>query len=147
VTHGAAQVELAAWLGKQDDARDALDLLAGQPGRVSAVVRREIEAALAALDGRRAESLAEFVEAIRRWHELGAEFEAAVCALNLVVMLGTTTPEARTAAEEAAALFSQLGAQPLLERLSEASGGAGSPSPAAARSTAEARSPASSPHT
>jgi ATP/maltotriose-dependent transcriptional regulator MalT len=110
----------AAWLGQQDDAREALALLTEQPGRVSAVVRREIESALAALDGRRAESLAGFVEAIRRWHELGAEFEAAVCALDMVIMLGTTTPEARAAADEAAALFRRLGAEPLLERLNEA---------------------------
>jgi class 3 adenylate cyclase/tetratricopeptide (TPR) repeat protein len=133
----------AAWLGKQDDARDALDMLAGQPGRVSAVVRREIEAALAALDGRRAESLAGFIDAIRRWHELGAEFEAAVCALNLVVMLGTTAPEARTAADEAAALFSRLEAQPLLERLNEASSRTRPSAPATARVGEEERLPAS----
>ena len=137
----------AAWLGKEDDAREALDLVAGQPGRVSAVVRREIEAALAALDGRRAESRAGFVDAVRRWRELGAEFEAAVCALDLVIMLGTTTPEARTAADEAAALFRRLGAQPMLERLSEASSGTRQTSPATAQPTTEARSPASSPHT
>jgi len=136
----------AAWLGKQDDARDALDLLARQPGRVSGVVRREIEAALAALDGRRAESLAGFVDAGRRWHELGAEFEAAICALDLVIMLGATTPEARAAAEEAAALFRRLGAEPMLERLNEAASGTRQTSPAA-RSPSESRSPASSPHT
>jgi class 3 adenylate cyclase/tetratricopeptide (TPR) repeat protein len=113
----------AAWLGHEDDAREALALLAEQPGRVSAVVRREIEAALAALAGRRAESLAGFVDAIRRWHELGAEFEAAICALDLVIMLGTTMPEARTAADEAAGLFRRLGAEPMLERLNEAASG------------------------
>jgi hypothetical protein len=136
----------AAWLGNEDDAREALDLVAAQPGRVSAVVRREIEAALAALDGRRAESLAGFVEAIRRWHELGAEFEAAVCALDLVIMLGTTTPEARALAEEAAAVFRRLGAQPLLDRLDEAIDGYRQASPAALPAP-ESRSPASSPRT
>jgi len=135
----------AGWLGQASDAREALDLLRAQPGRVSAVVRREIEAALAALDGRRAESLAGFVEAIRRWRELGADFEAALCGLDLTIMLGITTPEARTAAEEAAVIFRGLGAQPLLERLDEASGGTRG-TPAAARSTVEKRSPASAPH-
>ncbi|MEP7041182.1 MAG: adenylate/guanylate cyclase domain-containing protein [Chloroflexota bacterium] len=133
----------ACWLGKDDEAREALDLLAGQPGRVSAVVRREIEGALAALDGRRADSLAAFLDAIRRWHELGAEFEAALCALDLAIMLGTTAPETRTAVEEAAALFSRLGAEPLIERLNEASSPTRPSTPATARVGEEARLPAS----
>jgi class 3 adenylate cyclase/tetratricopeptide (TPR) repeat protein len=137
----------AGWLGQQGDARDALDMLDAQPGRVSAVVRREIEAALAALDGRRAESLAGFVDAIRRWHELGAEFEAAVCALDLVIMLGTATPEARAATDEAAALFRRLGAEPMLERLNEASSPTRPSPPATAQVGAEARLPASAPQT
>jgi tetratricopeptide (TPR) repeat protein len=132
----------AAWLGQGDDAREALDLLAGQPGRVSAVVRREIEAALAALDGRREESLAGFVDAIRRWHELGVEFEAAVGALDLVIMLGAATPEARAAADEAAALFRRLDAQPLLDRLDEATRQTRPSTPPAARVGEEARLPA-----
>jgi class 3 adenylate cyclase/tetratricopeptide (TPR) repeat protein len=135
----------AAWLGQQDDAREALALLTEQPGRVSAVVRREIESALAALDGRRAESLAGFVDAIRRWRELGAEFEAAVCALDLVIMLGATTPEGRVAADEAAALFRSLGAEPMLERLNEAASATRPATASTAQVEAEAPSTAGTP--
>jgi class 3 adenylate cyclase/tetratricopeptide (TPR) repeat protein len=135
----------AAWLGQEADAREALALLAEQRGRVGGVVRREIEAALAALDGRRAESLAGFVDAIRRWRELGEEFEAAICALDLVIMLGTATPEARVAADEAAALFRRLGAEPMLERLNEAVSRTRPVSPVPGLAKAEARSSASSP--
>jgi hypothetical protein len=133
----------AAWLGNEEDAREALALLAEQPGRVGAVVRREIEAALDALAGRRAEALAGFLDAVRRWRELGAEFEAAICALDLVMMLGTTAPEARAAADEAAALFARLGAQPLLDRLNDASSRTRPSVPATARVGEEARLPAS----
>ena len=55
----------------------ALKVLDGEPGRVPAVVRREGQAALAALDGRRSEAMAGFHDAIRRWRELGLEVEAA----------------------------------------------------------------------
>jgi len=36
------------------------------------------------------------------------------------MMLGAATPEARTAADEAAATFQRLGAEPMLERLNVA---------------------------
>jgi hypothetical protein len=109
------------------------------------VVRREIESALAALDGRRAESLAGFVDAIRRWRELGAEFEAAVCALDLVIMLGASTPEGRVAADEAAALFGSLGAEPMLERLNEAASATRPATASTAEVEAEAPSTAGTP--
>ena len=122
----------AAWLGDVDAVREALGLLVVQPGRVPAAARREIEAALAALEGRRSEALAGFIDALRRWRELGLEFEAALCGLNLVTMLGPSSPEARAAADDAAALFSRLGAQPLQVRLAEVMSSSASPAAAGA---------------
>ncbi len=82
----------AAWLRESSGVREALTYIEEQTGRVPAAIRREAEAALAALDGRGGEALAAFVDAIRRWRELGLHFEAAVCALNLVTMLGPIHP-------------------------------------------------------
>ena len=101
-----------------------------------AAIRREGQAALAALQGRRGESLAEFLDAVRSWRELGLEFEAAVCGLNLVTMLGPSDAEARAAAADAGATFERLGAQPLMTLLEKAMRSAqavADPRPASAR--------------
>jgi len=95
-------------------------VLAQQPGRLPAATRREAEAALAALEGRRAEALAGFAEALHRWRELGLDFEAGLCALNWITMLGPSEPDARAAGEDAGALFERLGAQPLQALLADA---------------------------
>jgi class 3 adenylate cyclase/tetratricopeptide (TPR) repeat protein len=110
----------AAWLGDAEAIRDALRVLEGRPGRVAAVIRREADAALAALEGRRAEAHAAFVDAVRRWRELGFQFEAALCALTFVKVLGAPEPETRAASEDARELFERLGAQPFLKLLAEA---------------------------
>jgi hypothetical protein len=110
----------AAWIGEREALTDALAVLDAVPGRVSAATRREAGAALAALDHRRPEALAGFADAIRRWRELGLEFEAAVCGLNLVTMLGPSEPAARAAAEEVGVVFERLGALPFQKLLADA---------------------------
>ena len=129
-------IRAASWLGDTASVAESLGVLEGNPGRVTAAIRREGQAALAALQGRRGEALADFLDAIRRWRELGLEFEAAVCGLSLVTMLGPSDPEARTAAADAGAVFERLGAQPLLTLLEKAMRAAppvADPLPASAR--------------
>jgi class 3 adenylate cyclase/tetratricopeptide (TPR) repeat protein len=109
-----------AWLADREVVAHAAEVIASLIGRVPAAMRRESDAALAALDGRRQDALAGYLDAMRRWRELGYEFEAAMCELNLVTMLGADSAEARAAADEAKAIFERLGAAPLLERLAEA---------------------------
>jgi hypothetical protein len=113
-------IRAAAWLGDSDAVSDALRTVEGEPGRVPAAVRREGKAALAAVDGRRSEALTGFLDAIRRWRDVGLDVEAASCALNLVTLLGPSEPLARAAADDAAALFERLGAEPFQERLADA---------------------------
>jgi tetratricopeptide (TPR) repeat protein len=110
----------AAWLGDADAVGEAVRLMEEQPGRVPAAGAREARAALAALEGRRGEALAGYVDALRRWRDLGVEVEWGLCALNLVTMLGSSDPEARSAAGDAAALFERLGSKALQERLAGA---------------------------
>jgi hypothetical protein len=81
---------------------------------------REAEAAAAALEGRRAEAATGFADAIRRWREIGVAVGAAWCALDWVMMLGTSDASARAAADEARAVFERVGARPLLDLLAEA---------------------------
>jgi class 3 adenylate cyclase/tetratricopeptide (TPR) repeat protein len=110
----------AAWGGDRTALTDALTAIEEAPGRVTAAVRIEGNAALAAMDGRRSEAMAGFLEAVRRWQDLGYEFEAAVCSLGLVVMLGASEPEARAAANDARAVFERLGAKPFAKLLADA---------------------------
>ena len=117
-------IRAAARLADIQAVRDALLVIDGQPGRVPAAIRCEGDAALAALEGRRGESLAGFLDALRRWRELGLDFEAAVCALGLVTLLGPSEPEVRAAGELAGALFERLGAKPFQDALADAMGAA-----------------------
>ena len=64
--------------------------------------------------------LAGFMDALRRYHELGVEVDAAVCAINMLTTLGATQPEVRAAAEAAAAFCERIGAKALQQRLSDA---------------------------
>jgi class 3 adenylate cyclase/tetratricopeptide (TPR) repeat protein len=117
----------AAWMGDSQGVTDVLALQERLPGRVSAAIRREAAASLAALDARNAEAVAGFADALRRWKELGLEFEAALCALTFVTMLGPSGPEARAAGEDARTVFERLGAQPLLVLLAKAMNASVSP--------------------
>jgi hypothetical protein len=112
----------AAWLGDADGVAEVRELLRQSPGRVPDVAGRELESAMAALAGRADDSLAGFVEAFGRWRELGVQFEAAMCGLDLVMLLGSSSPEAEEIADQAAATFTRVGAKPLVELLAEAVG-------------------------
>jgi class 3 adenylate cyclase/tetratricopeptide (TPR) repeat protein len=113
-------VRAAAWIGDRQPLAEALDLLGKLPGRVSGAIRREGEAALAALDERRPEALAGFADATHRWRELGLDFEAAVCGLSLIIMLGPSEPAARAAAEDVGQVFERLGTVPFQKLLTDA---------------------------
>lgn len=102
-----------------DRARRALaDLDAvGVHGRWAAASRTSIEAGVLALDGRLAEALAGYAEALRVWRALDLPFEVALTDLELVELVGLDNREARAAADEARAIATQLGAIGLVRRL------------------------------
>jgi class 3 adenylate cyclase/tetratricopeptide (TPR) repeat protein len=120
-------IRAAASLGDSEGVMDALRALEDVPGRVAATIRREGEATLAGLTGRREDALADFFDAVRRWQELGFAFEAALAQLSLVTVLGTEDREARAAGEEARATFERLDSRPLLDRLAEATAAGAGP--------------------
>ncbi|HEY6608781.1 MAG TPA: adenylate/guanylate cyclase domain-containing protein [Candidatus Limnocylindria bacterium] len=133
-------IRAAAALSDADAVAAALGMMEEYPGRVPAAVLCEGNATLAGLAGRRQEALAGFIDAVRRWHELGLHFEAALAQLNLVTVLGAADAQARTAGEEARVMFERVGAAPLLDRLAEAmtrGGAAGAASAAGSPLVAE----------
>jgi class 3 adenylate cyclase/tetratricopeptide (TPR) repeat protein len=113
----------AALLGDATAARDAHDALQRQPGRVPQAAAIEARAVVALLEGRRDDGRAGFIDAIRRWRDLGLELEAALCGLTFVTMVGSGDADARDAADQARIFFERVGAIPhlaLLDRALEA---------------------------
>ncbi len=113
----------AAWLGDRDTLAQVHGVLAVRTGRMAAAARHEIEAAREALDGRRREAVIGFVDALRKWRDLGVALDHAICALGMVRLLGSfpgAAEEVAAAAAEAREFFTAVGAQPWLERLDEA---------------------------
>jgi len=110
----------AARLGDLEGIKEAVHAVAGQPGRVPVTIRREATAAISILEGRRNDGVGGFVEALRRWRDFGFEFEAAVCALVMVTMLGPAESEVQVAGEYAVGVFERLGAAPFQAMLANA---------------------------
>jgi class 3 adenylate cyclase/tetratricopeptide (TPR) repeat protein len=139
-THTA--IRAAAWLGDSAGITDALRVVEQVPGRVSSALHREGGASLDALAGRRGEALAGFADALRRWRDLGLVYEAALCTVSMVKLLGASDPEPRAAADDARSLLERLGARPLLGQLEAALAQPAPGAPATrSRSTAAERVP------
>jgi hypothetical protein len=100
--------------------REVRQLIDEVPGRLPATWRLEMDAAIAALDGRRDEAISLFRDALHGLRELGLDYERAIVAVNSVMMVGPNVAELRDSVDEADATFRRLGATPMLERLAEA---------------------------
>ncbi len=109
----------ALWAGNPAGAREALDRLGKTMfrGQALALDKAVIEAGIVAMEGRTAEALAMYREALQGWRDLGAAFDEALTVVDLVKFMGSEEPDVRTAADWARATLARLGAQPYLERL------------------------------
>jgi tetratricopeptide (TPR) repeat protein len=113
-------VRPALWLRDPIRARAVAERLDADPDAhapVSRVNRAAAWAGIAALEGRRDEAIAGYRDALKRYREIGFDFEVARGELDMLMLLGPDLPEARAAAEEARAVFERVGARPYLERL------------------------------
>jgi class 3 adenylate cyclase/tetratricopeptide (TPR) repeat protein len=127
----------ALWQRNPALARAELDLLSVGRSPLVMALAREAEAAIAAMEGRRAEAVAGFRDAARRQQDLGNHLALALCQLTMVTLLGAGVPEALDAAEDARALFTDIGAKPFLRFLDQAlepARDAGGPVPAQSQS-------------
>ena len=128
LTAGNAPTALAlaarAALQARDRRAAALDLEAfettGIHGPSIEARRISIRAGLAALDGRKAEALSLYADAILRFRDLGVPVEQAFTAIEMATLLDPAEPEVRAAAEAARAILVRLGARPFIARLDAA---------------------------
>ena len=82
--------------------------------------RTTIRAGIAALDGRPADALTVYREALRAWRDLGLAWDEALCGLDMAVLLDPSDPEVRAASESAREILVRLEAAPFLARLDAA---------------------------
>jgi class 3 adenylate cyclase/tetratricopeptide (TPR) repeat protein len=113
-------LRFALWQRDPALAQAELDVLSIGRSPLVRALAREAEAAIAAMDGRPAEAVAAFRDAARRQEDIGNRFGKALCQLTMMTVLGPGVPEALEAAEDARALFTELGATPFLRLLDAA---------------------------
>jgi len=131
----------ALWSGDVQGARDDLKALAdtGVHGPAIEADRQTVSAGIAALEGRGAEALALYREALRDWRDLGLAWDEALCGLDMALLLDPAEPEVRAAAEATRETLVGLGAKPFIDRLDAALSASGR---AAARATVAGDVPA-----
>jgi class 3 adenylate cyclase len=115
----------ALWAGDAVAARRFLDAEArrGDWGPVLVADRIRTGAGIAALEGRPADALSGYLEALRAYAQLALPFEEAACAVDLAVLLPTAARDSAAAAaaiDAARETLTRLGATPWLARLEQA---------------------------
>jgi tetratricopeptide (TPR) repeat protein len=121
----AARADL--WGDDAAGARGLLDQLLELPQRGAALDadRTSLRAGVAALEGRSAEALALYRDALRSWRDLGLAWDEALTAIDMATLLDPSEPEVRAAADSAREILTRLGARPFLARLEAALGRTG----------------------
>ena len=95
---------------------DALDAT-GVHGPVIDARHVSIRAGLAALDGRPADAMVMYRDAMRRFRDLGLPIDGVFTAIEMATRLDPCDQEVRGATEWAREILTRLGARPFLERL------------------------------
>jgi class 3 adenylate cyclase/tetratricopeptide (TPR) repeat protein len=115
-------IRSALWMG--DAAAAAVDLAAleasGVHGPAVEADTRTTRAGIAALEGRVAEALVLYRDALRTWRDLGLVWDEALCGIDMVTLLDPSEPEVRAAAESAREILVRLEARPFIARLDAA---------------------------
>ncbi len=129
----ALAIRPAVWAGDLVGTREALGRLESDPSTDALTFAARIawRAAIAALEGRIAEAIVGYKDAIDRMTVIGADFDAARIGLDFVRLVGPSEPVAQEVAERSRAIFERIGAKPYLALLDEAL----SPDAKAARSS------------
>ena len=78
-----------------------------------------LRAGLAALDGRTAEALAGYRDALRRWRDLGLPWDEALAGVDMAMLLDPADPDVAEAITSSRAVLERLGARPFLARLDQ----------------------------
>jgi hypothetical protein len=89
-------------------------------GRALKADRLTMRAGIAALEGRSAEALSLYRDALRVRRELGLVWDEALTAIDMATLLDPAESEVRAAADAAREILARLGAKPFVARLEEA---------------------------
>lgn len=112
----------ALWAGDVADANAVLAQIEASVirGQAIALDFATLRAGIAALEGRRADAIAGYREALRGWRALGLAFDEAMAALDMAILLAPSEREMAEAASVIGAAretLTRIGARPLLARL------------------------------
>ena len=112
----------ALWASDLAAASELVDQLASSPGRAQAFELDLVtmRAGVAALEGRRSESISGYRDALRGWRSLGVVFDEALAVVDMAILLSPTDremAESSTLIEAARETLTGLGANPFLARL------------------------------
>jgi class 3 adenylate cyclase/tetratricopeptide (TPR) repeat protein len=118
----ACTARAALWAGDAAAARDDLATLdaSGIHGPAIEAGRATMRAGIAALEGRPADALPLYREALRAWRDLGLPWDEALCGLDMATLLEPAEPEVRAAAEASREILVRLEAAPFIVRLDTA---------------------------
>jgi class 3 adenylate cyclase len=110
------------WAGKIDDARRLADAAeeAGGFGPLIAARRQTSRAGIAALEGRTADALNLYRDALRGWRSVHAVWDEALTGIDMATVLDPAEPEVAAAIKSTREILEHLGAKPYLERLDAA---------------------------
>ena len=138
----------ALWEGDAIGAAEILDSLdaSGHRGGALDLDRATLRAGIVALEGRGAEALAGYREALHGWRKLGLAFDEALAVTDMATLLPAperASVEVRAAVEGALSTLERLRAKPMLERLATAP--VGPPAEAKRRSAERSATVAQSP--
>ncbi len=112
----------ALWQADLAGASAALALLDAKMyrGRAIGLDKTTVRAGIAALEGRAADALTGYREALRGWRQIGCAWDEALAVIDMATLLGPTDPDSLAEIEWARATLVRLGAQPYRDRLEAA---------------------------
>jgi hypothetical protein len=118
----ARAARAALWVGDHAAIHEHLAVLdeSGFHGPAIEADRRTIRAGIAALEGRRADALALYRDALRAWRDLGLAWDEALCGLDMALLLDPADPDVRAAASATRETLVRLEAAPFVARLDAA---------------------------
>ena len=112
----------ALWAGNLEEARRLADAAeeAGGFGPLIAARRQTLRAGIAALEGRTADALALYRDALRNWRSVHAGWDEALTGIDMAMLLDPAEPEVAAAIKSTRETLARLGAKPYLARLDAA---------------------------
>ena len=113
---------VAIWAGDLEGALEQMSVFksVGGSGPVNDARHFTLLAGVAALEGKRAEALDQYREALRNWRTSGGVWDEALTGITMAQLLDQDDPEVAEVIASTRAILERLGARPYIERLDAA---------------------------